>query len=197
MSWRKRIGRRRPALLLVASLTLVNAGCLAVAAGAAGAGAATYFYVKGKACQEYAASFKDTMQAVETSLKELGFPVDHKEESGATGEVLSRTRDDNATISIDLLTTTSRIPAEGSVTRVCIRIGTFGDQTLSQRLLTQIGSHLVPAGLAPRNGGSSPTPTPATLGPITPASWTKPSETAAPPELPSEPRPVAVPTGKR
>jgi len=190
MSWRKRLARCRPILLLPALLLLLNAGCLAVAAGAAGAGAATYVYMKGKVCQEYAATYADTMKAVETGLKELGFPVDHQEQTGSTGQVLSRTRDDNTTITIDLTTLPSRIPAEGSVTRVCVRVGTFGDQTLSERILTQIGGHLVPVGLAPRQNGSGPLPVPATTGPITPASWTKPSETGPPPELPIKPGPV-------
>lgn len=182
MSLRKRLARCRPILLLPAFLLLLNAGCLAVAVGAAGAGAATYVYVKGKVCQEYAATFGDTYKAVETGLKELGFPIDHQEQSGSTGQVLSKTKDDGTVITVDLTTLPSRIPAEGSITRVCVRVGTFGDQLLSERILTQIGGHLVPVGLAPRPNGPQPVPT--TPAPITPASWTKPAETRPPPELP-------------
>jgi Protein of unknown function (DUF3568) len=185
VSWRKRLARWRPILLLPAVLLLLNAGCLAVAAGAA-----TYGYFKGKVCQEYAATFADTWKAVETGLKELGFPIDNREQSGITGQVLSRTGDDNTTITIDLTTLPSRIPAEGSVTRVCVRVGTFGDQMLSKRILAQIGGHLVPVGLVPRSNGSCPPPVPATAGPITPASWTKPAETSPPAELPVKPVPV-------
>ena len=64
--------------------------------------------------------------------------------------------------------------------------------------------HFGPVGLTPRQGTPVPTAGPptrvpapvATTGPITPASWNKPSETAPPPELPAEPVPVKPPVTK-
>ncbi len=41
------------------------------------------------------------------------------------------------------------VPAEGPVTEVGVRVATFGDQGLSERLLDQIGSHLVAVPQAP------------------------------------------------
>ena len=49
-------------------------------------------------------------------------------------------------------------PAEGPVTRICVRVATFGDYALSERILNQVGAHLVvvvpPSGPAPSAGVS-------------------------------------------
>lgn len=181
MSW-----QRKFPLLLLAALSLFQGGCIFVAAGAAGAGAATYFYLRGKLCQEYYASFADSWQAVLTTLQEQGFTVTRQENNGADGTISSKTTDGSA-ITISLTSQASRAPAEKNVTRVCIRIGAWGDEPLSARLLTQIGSHLVPTGLQP---AGVPTATTPTSSPIRPASWSEPRETAPPPELPREPIPI-------
>src|SRR5205823_4906367 len=109
---------------------LGSGGCLLVAAGAAGAGAATYIYIHGKVCQEYAAGFGDTWAAVQKSLQELALPLVSNENNGQTGKITSRTAD-GTTITLDLEVVPSRIPAEGSLTRVCVRVGLVGDQALS------------------------------------------------------------------
>lgn len=174
---------RRLSLLLLAGLTLAGAGCLAVAAGAAGAGAATYVYFKGKVCQDYHAGFADAWKAVADALKEQGLPLLRQENDGSSGTITSRTAaPDESTISIRLST-----EGEAGLVRVCVRIGTLGDQAVSERILAQIGSHLTPTGVPPPPGA------PPKLGPIQQTGWNKPSETAPPPELPAEPMPVRKP----
>src|SRR5262245_14820295 len=101
MSLKKKVSLSRPGLLLLAALMLVNAGCLAVAAGAAGAGAATYVYFKGRVSQEYPATFADSWQAVQTALKEMSLPVVSQENTASTGEITSKTSDDTS-ITVDL-----------------------------------------------------------------------------------------------
>ena len=128
MTWRRNVP-----LLLLAGLSLASGGCLFVAAGAAGAGAATYFYVRGRLCQEYYAAFPDSWQAVLTTLKEQGFAVTHQENNGTEGTISSKTADGSA-ITIAITSQPSRVPAEKSVTRICIRVGTWGDEPLSERL---------------------------------------------------------------
>jgi len=181
MSWRRHVP-----LLLLAGLSFVSSGCLIVAAGAAGAGAATYFYVRGKLCQEYYAAFPDSWQAVLTTLKEQGLTVTRQENNGAEGTISSKTADGSA-ITINLTTRAGGPVGEKSVTRVCIRVGTFGDEAVSERLLTQIGTHLVPTGLQPRTPTAGGAPAD---GGVRPASWTEPRETQPPPELPGEPVPI-------
>ncbi len=178
MSW-----RTITQTLLLACLALANAGCLVVAAGAAGAGAATYFYVKGRLCQEHAASFKDSWYAVLKTLEEMQLPVESQANDGATGTITSHTRDGSA-ISVDLSTQVGPTAQDPTLTRICVRVGTFGDKEVSEQLLAKIAGHLAPGGLLPRSSPTAKeTPTPSGIIPV---GWNKPTETGPPPELPPE-----------
>jgi hypothetical protein len=187
-------GRLRMVYLLLAAGTLSSAGCLAVAAAgaAAGAGAATYVYIKGKVCQDYPASFGDAWAAVQKALQEERFPLVSNENDGKSGKITTRTTD-GTTITIDLEVLSSRIPAEGSLTRVCVRVGVLGDQPLSERLLSRISSHLAAPAAVTTAGGPTPawTPTP-DAGPIRPVA-VGPAETPEPPGAPPKMPPVKQP----
>lgn len=185
---------RSLALLLLAAGSLATAGCLAVAVGGAAAGGtAAYIYFKGNVCQEYVASFKDTWQATLDALREQGLPLVKNENDGKKGKITSKTADDS-TVYIDLETLASPLPAEGSVTRVCVRVGLRGDKAVSERFLAQVGGHLVPVGrLAPAPGGVAGWTPAAGSGPIRPVSAVGPAETGPPPvakDLPGQPVPV-------
>jgi hypothetical protein len=189
-------GRLRMVYLLLVAGSLSSGGCLLVAAGAAGAGAATYVYIKGKVCQDYPASFGDAWAAVQKGLQEEGFPLVSNENDGKSGKITTRTTD-GTTITIDLEVISSRVPAEGSLTRVCVRVGLLGDQPLSERLLSRIGSHLAPPSTppatVPTTGAPAPawTPAPGGSGPIRPVAAPGPAETPEPPgALPREPSPI-------
>jgi hypothetical protein len=172
--------------LLLAAGALGSGGCLAVAAGAAaGAGAATYVYIRGKVCQDYPANFVDAWAAVQKTLQEERFPLVANENDGKSGKITTRTTD-GTTITIDLEVLASRIPAEGNLTRVCVRVGVLGDQPLSERLLSRISSHLAPPGTAPPAVPSAGAPPPAWAppqgtSPIRPVAASGPTETAEPP----------------
>jgi hypothetical protein len=181
--------------LLVAASTLSGSGCLLVAAGAAGGAAAGYAYAKGKVCEVYNSGFNDTWAATHTALTELAMPILREELQGEEGSITSQTADgDRVRIQINALE--SRIPAEGRVTRVCVRVATFGDHPVSSAVLNQVGRHLVPATAI----AGTPAPAPAArLGVIQAGATNEPplaapapsaTQTAPPPLLPAEPVPV-------
>ncbi len=180
------------AYLLVFSGALASGGCLLVAAGAAGGAAVGYAYCQGKVCELYAASFNDSWAATHAALADLGMPVLSEERKADGGTIESRTADGDK-VHIYFKDLPSSIPAEGQVTRVGVRVATFGDRVLSERILYQVGSHLAPPGAVP------PVPAAAPPGAVmqTGATSTAPPPLAAPahstpppPELPSAPVPV-------
>jgi hypothetical protein len=124
-------------------LALGSSGCLVVGAGVAGGAVAGYYYFKGSVCQNYDAAFAETWAAVRTALDELGLPIVSEEHDPAGGSFETRTSDgDRVRIFVTIL---GNPAAERSLTRVSVRVGTFGDQPLSDRILTQVDRHLAPA----------------------------------------------------
>ncbi len=180
MSWRKGIQ-----LLLLSSLAIANAGCLAVAAaGAAGAGAATYIYFKGRVCQEYSGTFKDAYYAVIAGLEDLKYPILSQKNDGGSGTFTSKT-EDGTNVTIDLSTQTNE--SGGSVIRVCVRVGPLGDQIASERILSKLSARLAPGAARPE--AVPPVAQGGQAGVIQPVGWNRPGETAPPPELPADPMP--------
>jgi hypothetical protein len=160
---------------LLAGLVLGQAGCLVLAVGAAGAGAAAagYVYLHGVLYHDFATSLGDATQAVRVSLTELGFNI--LEEKPGTGEVLIVTRlQDGTRVQIRVETIGSPIPAEAPLTRVGVRVGFSGDERVSKRILDQISRHLVPP---PVVQGRTPVSSTVSAPP-------GPRETAPPPTLP-------------
>jgi hypothetical protein len=81
----------------------------------------------------------------------------------------------------------SRIPAEGMLTRISIRVGTFGDHPVSERVLYQVGAHLVP--------NSVMLPTPGPIAASTPPTTTIPTPSQTPePPISSQASPQPPPT---
>jgi hypothetical protein len=166
----------RAAYLFLAGLTLTGSGCLVVAAGATATGGAalTYAYFKGEVSTQYQAALADTWAATRHALAELGMPILLEDWHEDHGTIESRTNHDDK-LHISLTTQVSKIPAEGTVTRVGIRVGVFGDAPVSERVLTQIGTHLT---LPPPH----PLPPVAKPGPIQPV-----TATGVPPQTPPPP----------
>jgi hypothetical protein len=174
---------RRILAIAVAAVAVVQGGCLVVAAGVAGgAAAAGYCYYKGRVCQEYPASLADTLAAVRTSLAELQFPITKEETKSESAYVTSRTAD-GSKVSIELDLVPSRVPADGTLTRVGIRVGlAFGDEAVSKRILDQVSLHLVPGPMVP----AAPAPAPVLPPPVQRTGFV-PGETAPPPLAPPLP----------
>ena len=112
------------------ALTLANSGCLLIAAGAAGGAAVGYAYANGRVYETYNANFGDAWAATQTSLRELGMPI-VKEERNADGGFLESRTADNETVRIYVDALPSKIPAEGSLSRVSVRVATFGDKPMN------------------------------------------------------------------
>ena len=130
---------KKTKLLLIVFMTSILAltnGCfLFVVGAAAGAGAAGYAWVDGEVKTTEAASLNQTWAASLAAMKDLEFSVTDKSKDALSGSVTAQTAD-NKTIKINLkyISNTS--------TDIRIRVGTFGDETLSRTILGKINNHL-------------------------------------------------------
>jgi hypothetical protein len=148
-----------------------------VAAGVAGGAAvAGYAYYKGRLYHDFPASLGDSLAAVRTSLLELQFPIVSEESKAGESYVVTKAVD-GSKVNIYLEMLPSRIPAEGPLTRISVRVATFGDEAVSARILDQIGLHLIPQ-------PSIPTPLQTPPQAIQPTAMTPPRQTAPPPLAP-------------
>src|SRR5262249_12803942 len=135
--------------------------------------------------------FADSWAATHTALAELGMPVEMEGNEGSRGFINTRTHEgDRVRINVEMLP--SRVPAEGPLTRVGVRVATFGDRPYSEQVLSQVGLHLalpgavgtppgVPnAGIAPA-GAPGPPPLAPTAAQGAPAQQTGPPPLAPTP----------------
>jgi hypothetical protein len=163
------------AYVALAALGLGNGGCLLVAAGVAGGAAAGVAYWNGKVPEYFNANLDDAWAACRTALGELGMPVVGEERDAEGGCIESRTADGDK-VRVSLQVVGSKIPAEGPLTRVAVRVGVFGDHPVSHRILGQVSAHLVAV------PGPQPAPEPPTLHPPQPIQQTSaPPQTSPPP----------------
>jgi hypothetical protein len=122
--------------VLMASLLALTSGCfLFVVGAAAGGGAAGYAWVNGEVKTTEGSSLNQTWDASLAAMKDLEFTVTEKSKDALSGYVTAQTAD-NKTIKINLkyITNTS--------TEIRIRVGTFGDESLSRIILGKINNHL-------------------------------------------------------
>jgi hypothetical protein len=144
-------------LLFLAFLALSQSGCLVLAGSAAvGGGVAGVAYVKGKVAQSYDAPMTKTEAAVEASLRDLNLSAG-KLRPGPTHSEIEGSTSLGETVIIDIDQEKGDAAKEGGRTKVSIRVGTFGDQTLSKRILDQVDKRLNSnEPLPPAGTGSSP-----------------------------------------
>ncbi len=127
---------------LVAVLAIVQGGCLLAIAGVAAGGAATgYLYCKGRIYRDYPANLPDVRNAVHAGLLDLHFLIFTEEAKDGKAFVVTKTTNGKK-VRIYLDSLASPIPAEGLVTRVSIRVGAFGDENISVRILDQVAWRL-------------------------------------------------------
>ena len=182
-----RITWRHVGQLLLLLVALANTGCILATAGIAGGAVAGYAFCKGKVCGAYTASCDDTWAATHTALNELGMPIVKEERKATEGFIESRTADGNH-VKIYLQSDLSKIPAEGQITYVCVRVAVFGDRPVSDRILDQVGLHLAPVSWP---GGAAPPAAPGTIqkgGATSSSPANLPQSTGPPPLLPPEPQ---------
>jgi Protein of unknown function (DUF3568) len=189
-----KLGRNRRTrlwiFLFTAAVMVCQAGCLWVAAGAAAGGAAGYAYYRGKNCQSFPAGFEDSWAATRTALCDLGMPVLKEERNQGCGTIKTQTSDGDR-VKIDLEVIPSRIPAEGMVTHICVRVGTFGDHPVSERVLYQVGAHLTagPAVMPPSPGVATMPP----IAPVPSSGQTTEPPLTSPSAAQSSPSPSSLP----
>jgi hypothetical protein len=174
----------RLVFLGLAAVTLLNGGCLAAAVvGATGGGAAAlYTYQRGQLYREYPADLNATTAAVRISLSELKMPPGVEKSDGGTVTIETKIPDGKK-VHVRVETVTGRLPADAPVTRVSVRVGTFGDDSNSASILDQVSVHLIVPSSPP------PPAAPAVIRPVT----ARPAETPAPPLAAS---PAAAPATK-
>jgi hypothetical protein len=122
--------------VLMASLLAFVSGCaLFVVGAAAGAGAAGYAYVDGEIKITESASLDRTWNATLAAMKDLEFPVTSQAKDALEANLTARNAS-NTSISINLKNLSS------TSTEIRIRVGTFGDESMSRLILNKINSRL-------------------------------------------------------
>jgi Protein of unknown function (DUF3568) len=124
--------RALAALMLAAALAL-HSGCLAVAAGAAGAG--TVAFVRGELAATLDQNFDRTEHATNRAIQDLKFAKISEKQDALVAVIVARTAEDKK-IEIKVSSMSA------AQTRVQIRVGVFGDEALSQRILEKIRANL-------------------------------------------------------
>jgi hypothetical protein len=188
---------------LAGLLLVANAGCLVVAAGAAagGAAAAGYVYFAAPVYQEFPLPLPDAAVATRAALADLQLPLVKEEPTSEGLEIESQTGDKKR-IRIVLTARPQKVPTDGVVTRIAVRVATFGDEMVSGRILDQVQIHLpgFPALGAPVAQGAQASapgdrlqPVPQGAPPRAPGAAVQPAsyQSAEPP--PAMPLPAAVP----
>jgi hypothetical protein len=127
---------RLVAALACAAMVTLNSGCFLVAVGAAGAaGAGTVAYIRGELDASVGGGVDAVDKAVNTALQQLQFAKINEGKSTVDAAITARTGQDKK-IEIKLNRTAENL------TRIRIRVGTFGDESLSRLLLEKIKAGL-------------------------------------------------------
>lgn len=114
---------------VLTALVAGTSGCLAVAAGAAGAG--TVAYIRGELDTTLTSSLANVDGAANRALQELQFVKVNESKDALAAIITARTAQDKK------ITLTLTKVAD-NLTRVQIRVGMFGDETISRAILDRI-----------------------------------------------------------
>lgn len=126
-------------LVLLGLIPATQSGCILAAAGAAAGGV---LYYKGDLEATVDGPPDKVIAAAEAVMKEMQYPVISKYGSALNGQLVARTGGDKKIV----------IEAESlgtSSSKVNIRIGTFGDESLSRHILDKIKAQLPAATTQP------------------------------------------------
>src|SRR3954471_9857379 len=120
-------------IVTMAIITITQSGCLVAAA--AGAAGGTVAYMKGDVEAVVEGNVQQTFDATKAAMDELKMPLLATWANAMEGHVEARLGADNkATVNIN--------GQSEKLSKVSIRIGTFGDQGLSQAILEKIKANL-------------------------------------------------------
>ena len=119
--------------LSAAVLSMAWAGCLAVAAGAAGAGAVAW--VEGRLDANLNADFERSAKAADLAIHDLQFAKISEKKDALEDTLVARTAGDRK-VEIKVLKVTEQ------TSKTQIRVGVFGDEALSLTILEKIRARL-------------------------------------------------------
>jgi hypothetical protein len=120
-------------IMAVLALFPLVSGCVAVLAGAAGAG--TVAWVQGRLDATLNGGFNDTEKAANLAIKQLQFVLINEHKDALNAELKARTSEDKE-IKIKVIRVTE------TATQVQIRVGLFGDEGQSLAILDKIKANL-------------------------------------------------------
>jgi len=121
-------------VLLLGIPLLVGSGCAALLIGG-GAGAGTVAYLKGELKSTEEASIDKTWQAAQETMKDLEFVITSKEKDTFSAKLIAYRANDKK-VEMYLQKASER------TTEVKIRVGVFGDESLSLIILESLKKHL-------------------------------------------------------
>ncbi|PTX91614.1 DUF3568 family protein [Opitutus sp. ER46] len=127
------IRTRIVAALLLLTPVAVTTGCLAVAAGAAGAG--TVAYIRGELDASLGHNLDTVDRAANRAAEQLRF-VKISESADAISRVITLRTAEDKKVEVHLNRTSD------TLTRVRIRVGVFGNESLSRLFLERLQSNL-------------------------------------------------------
>ncbi len=111
---------------------LMNSGCALLVGGAAGAG--TVAFLKGELKTNEDVPIDKLLNATRAAIKEMGFTIKKFEKEALSAKFVAMTADDkNITINLK--------KRNDYLTEISIRVGTFGDESLSKKILEEIRKH--------------------------------------------------------
>ncbi len=120
-------------VLAAAVLSAAATGCVAVVAGAAGAG--TVAWVQGRLDATLNADYEKTVIAANLAIKDLQFAKISEKKDALEAILVARTAGDRK-VAIKVLKATDQSA------KVQIRVGVFGDEALSLTILDKIKANL-------------------------------------------------------
>ena len=136
MNKRFQIPVRGAALGLLTGLTVMTSGCFLVVAGAAaGAGAGAVAYVDGQLTVNFGNTYDAVVHAADQAIAQLQFLKVGESKDALKAILEARTADDKK-----VLITVTR--TSDTLTKVEIRIGTFGDKQVSTAIYDRIKGNL-------------------------------------------------------
>ena len=121
--------------VLMAAILSFGSGCaLFLVGGAAAAGAGTVAYVNGELEETEDVAYETAYNAALAAMSDLQYTVVDKSRNLLTIKIVARTiGDKRIQVMLD--------KQSASVTEIRIRVGTFGDESLSRQILDKIKSH--------------------------------------------------------
>ncbi len=126
--------RRQTAVVLVLIASMGLTGCVALAVGAA-AGAGAVAYKAGELISTESASIDKTWAATEKAFKQLDLLPEAKEKDGLAARM-------EATLASDKRVVVKLRNQGEKLTEVRIRVGIFGDEGFSRKVLEKIKANL-------------------------------------------------------